>query len=211
MSCRGRRTRLEEAQRSAHRDQHLREVINEQERMLEERRVGLISQEEVIKELRAEKERTLKAMGKLKAERDEAATQASRNAAQINGLEEENRRMGRLLVEAQTDSGRGGGQPDHMMKLQSELKDTRVELRQVQADRDRLNEQYDLAERDRQKLEGRLAQVEVDLQEAVHGKLAAESARNVARTHSRRPRSRGTRPRGGTPRPEGPRRRLDGR
>src|SRR5206468_10978176 len=38
----------------------------------------------------------------------------------------------------------------------------------------------DLAERDRQKLEGKLAQVEVDLQEAAHGKLAAESARNVA-------------------------------
>ena len=37
-----------------------------------------------------------------------------------------------------------------------------------------------IAERDRQKLEGRLAQVEVELQEAVHGKLAAESARNVA-------------------------------
>ena len=40
--------------------EHLREVINEQERMLEERRVGLISQEEVIKELRADKEKTLK-------------------------------------------------------------------------------------------------------------------------------------------------------
>jgi chromosome segregation ATPase len=43
-----------------------------------------------------------------------------------------------------------------------------------------LNESYDPAERDRQKLEGRMAQVEVELQEAQHGKLAAESARNVA-------------------------------
>src|SRR5205085_4147336 len=64
--------------------EHLREVINEQERMLEERRVGLISQEELIKELRADKEKNLKAMGKLKAERDEAQTQASRTAAQIS-------------------------------------------------------------------------------------------------------------------------------
>ena len=32
--------------------EHLREVIREQERMLEERRVGLISLEEVMKELR---------------------------------------------------------------------------------------------------------------------------------------------------------------
>src|SRR5215467_7429751 len=64
--------------------EHLREVINEQERMLEERRVGLISQEEVIKELRADKERNLKLVASLKAERDEAATQASRTAANLS-------------------------------------------------------------------------------------------------------------------------------
>src|SRR5207248_7260678 len=61
-----------------------------------------------------------------------------------------------------------------------ELKEVRIDLKKVEADRERLTEQYELAERDRQKLEGRLAQVEVELQEAVHGKLAAESARNVA-------------------------------
>jgi hypothetical protein len=161
--------------------EHLREVINEQERMLEERRVGLISQEEVIKELRAEKEKTLKAIAQLRAERDEAKTNASRNAAGINGLEEENRRLGRLLVEAQTDSGRGGGaQPDHLMKMTTDIRELRVELKKVEADRERLEEQYTRADTDREKLEGRLAQIEVELQEAVHGKLAAESARNVA-------------------------------
>jgi hypothetical protein len=160
--------------------EHLREVINEQERMLEERRVGLISQEEVIKELRAEKEKTIKAIAQLRAERDEANTNASRNAAQINGLEEENRRLGRLLVEAQTDSGRAGGQPDHLMKMTGDIRELRVELKKVEADRERLDEQYKAADRDREKLEGRLAQIEVELQEAVHGKLAAESARNVA-------------------------------
>jgi chromosome segregation ATPase len=161
--------------------EHLREVINEQERMLEERRVGLISQEEVIKELRSEKEKNLKMIAQLRAERDEANTNASRNAAQINGLEEENRRLGRLLVEAQTDAGRGGGaQPDHLMKMTGDIRELRVELKKVEADRDRLDEQYKLADRDREKLEGRLAQIEVELQEAVHGRLAAESARNVA-------------------------------
>jgi predicted nucleic acid-binding Zn-ribbon protein len=160
--------------------EHLREVINEQERMLEERRVGLISQEEVIKELRAEKEKTIKALAQLRAERDEANTNSSRNAAGINGLEEENRRLGRLLVEAQTDSGRGGAQPDHLMKMTGDIRELRVELKKVEADRERLDEQYKGADRDREKLEGRLAQIEVELQEAVHGKLAAESARNVA-------------------------------
>jgi chromosome segregation ATPase len=160
--------------------EHLREVINEQERMLEERRVGLISQEEVIKELRAEKEKNLKLLAQLRAERDEANGNASRNAAQINGLEEENRRLGRLMVEAQTDAGRGGAQPDHLMKMTGDIRELRVELKKVEADRERLEEQYKVADRDREKLEGRLAQIEVELQEAVHGKLAAESARNVA-------------------------------
>jgi len=160
--------------------EQLREVINDQVRMLEERRVGLISQEEVIKELRADKEKTLKLVAQLRAERDEAAANASRSAAQINGLEEENRRLGRILVEAQTDSGRGGAQPDHLMKMTGDIRELRVELKKVEADRERLDEQYKLADRDREKLEGRLAQIEVELQEAVHGRMAAESARNVA-------------------------------
>jgi FHA domain len=160
--------------------EQLREVINEQGRMLEERRVGLISQEEVIKELRAEKEKTLKSVAQLRAERDEANGNSSRNAAQVNALEEENRRLGRLLVEAQTDSGRGGAQPDHLMKMTGDIRELKVELKKVEADRERLQEQYTAADKDREKLEGRLAQIEVELQEAVHGKLAAESARNVA-------------------------------
>ncbi len=159
---------------------HLREVINEQERMLEERRIGLMSQEEVIKQLRAEKENHLKSIAQLKAERDEAARQASRSSAQIVGLEEENRRLGRLLVESQTDMGRAGSQPDHLLKLQGDLKDLRVELKKAEADRDRFHEQFELADRDRMKFEGRLGVLEVELQEAIHGKLAAESARNVA-------------------------------
>jgi chromosome segregation ATPase len=161
--------------------EHLREVINEQERMLEERRVGLISQEEVIKELRGDKEKNLKSLAQLKAERDEHAQTASRTSAQIVALEEENRRLGRMLVEAQTDSSRGGGgSPDQIMRLTTEAKDLRVELKKLEADRDRLAEQHELADRDRTRLEGKLAQTQVELQEVSHAKLAAESARNVA-------------------------------
>ncbi len=161
--------------------EHLREVINEQERMLEERRVGLMSQEEVIKELRADKEKSLKQIAHLKAERDEASSTASRTQAHVAAIEDENRRIGRLLVESQTEQGRvQPGQGDHVMRLANDIRDVRVELKKVEADRDRLHEQYDGAERDRVKLEGRLAQVEVELQEAQHAKLAADSARNVA-------------------------------
>ena len=84
--------------------------------------------------------------------------------------------MGRLLVEAQTDAGRGVS-TDHMMKLTGDIRDVRVELKKAESDRDRLAEQYQAADRDRGKLESRLANLEVSLQEAVHGKLAAESGR----------------------------------
>ena len=160
---------------------HLREVINEQERMLEERRIGLISQEEVIKELRLEKEKSYKTVAQLKAERDEAATNANRLAAQIGAIEDENKRLGRLLVESQTEQGRATpGQGDHLMKMTSDIRDVRVELKKVEADRDQLEERYERTECDREKLEGRLAQVEVELQEAIHAKLAADSSRGVA-------------------------------
>ncbi len=97
----------------------------------------------------------------------------------MDPIEEENKRLGRMIVEAQTDRG-GAASGDHMLRVQGELKDLRVEHKKIEADHDRLVEQYAGADRDRSKLESRLAQIEVELQEAVHGRLAAESARNVA-------------------------------
>jgi membrane protein involved in colicin uptake len=104
---------------------------------------------------------------------------ASRTGAQIQAIEEENRRLGRLLIESQGQSSTPS-QSDHMMRLTNDIKELRVEIKKLEADRERITEQYELAERDRQRLEGKLAQVEVELQESVHGKLAAESARQVA-------------------------------
>src|SRR5204862_608829 len=66
------------------------------------------------------------------------------------------------------------------MRLATEPKELRIELRTLEADRDRLSEQYERADRDREKLEGRLAQIEVELLDAQHAKMAAESARTVA-------------------------------
>jgi chromosome segregation ATPase len=158
---------------------HLREVINEQERMLEERRIGLITQEEVIKELRADKEKNLKAVASLRAERDEANTNASRVAAQLAAVEDDNKRLGKLFAEAQ-GGGAGAGGSDQVMRLNSELKELRVEQRKLEADRERLQETNDRNEKELGQLEGRVAQLEVELQEATHGKMVAESARTVA-------------------------------
>lgn len=157
----------------------LRSVINEQERMLEDRRVGLVSQEHVIKELRGDQERSLQAIAQLKAEREHAVTQASRTNAQVVAIEEENRRLGRLLVEAHSDQA-SGGDATHMMRLTADLKDVRIEAKKLEADRDRLQQQYDTAERERGAIEDRLARTAVELQEALAAKQTAESSHSAA-------------------------------
>lgn len=108
----------------------LRNVIHEQERMLEERRVGLITQEELIKELRADKERSLKAQAQLKAERDEARAMETRLLADVHSLQEETRRINRLVQEAQ---GEAQGGPSlagaaELRQLHSDLATARTEL-----------------------------------------------------------------------------------
>jgi chromosome segregation ATPase len=85
------------------------------------------------------------------------------------------------MVEAQTDAGRGGGGGgDQTLRLNNELKDVRVELKRLESDRDRLSEQYQREEQGRIRSEGKLATLEVELQEATHQRLTAESARNIA-------------------------------
>jgi membrane protein involved in colicin uptake len=123
-------------------------------------------------------ERLIKNIAALRAERDVANTTMSRTAAQLTAVEEENKRLSRLLVDAQGNVSQGQG--DHVMRLAGDMKDLRIEMKKLEADRERITEQYEIADRDRQRLEGRMAQIEVELQEAVHHKLAAESARNVA-------------------------------
>jgi hypothetical protein len=160
--------------------EHLREVINEQERMLEERRVGLVSQEQVIKELRAAKEVTIKDMATLRAERDEQSINAGRYQAQIQAIDEENRRLSRLLVDSQ--SGKGGSTEDanHTLKLADELKEMRVNLRKLESDRDRVQESADRNEKQVDKLDRQVAQLEIDLREASDRRDKAESAKAVA-------------------------------
>lgn len=156
--------------------EHLREVINEQERMLEERRVGLISQEEVIKELRAERERQLKRHAQLKAELEELRAGEGRRQAQLQAIDEENKRLSRLLAESQSGGGASGTQT---VDLTNELREIRIEARKLEADRDRYREMLERADGDVQKQEERIAQLEVALREANDRKAAAASSQSV--------------------------------
>jgi chromosome segregation ATPase len=135
----------------------------------------------VIKELRSEKEKNLKAAAQLRAERDEANTNASRVAAQLSAVEDENKRLGRMFAEASAAGGQAGaGGGDHVLRITNELKDMRIEAKKLEADRERLQVSYDTAEKDLGRLEGKVAQLEVDLQEASHARQVAESARSIA-------------------------------
>lgn len=160
--------------------EHLREVITEQERMLEERRVGLVSQEEVIKELRGEKERLIKGQASLRAERDELRTDSGRQNAQIAAIDEENKRLSELLAQLQSRAATGAVSPDQSMKLTEDLKNARVEVRKLESDRDRLQEVNERAEREVSKLEERVAELEVELRDADERREVASSTKSVA-------------------------------
>ena len=156
--------------------EHFREVINEQERMLEERRVGLVSQEEVIKELREHKERSIVQTAQLKAERDELAADAGRNQAKLTAIDEENRRLSRMLADSQS----GGGGSEQTADLAREVKELRVEVRTLEADRERLEGRNKAAEEEIDRLQARVAKLDVELREARDEREKAVSTRAIA-------------------------------
>jgi hypothetical protein len=153
--------------------EHLREVINEQERMLEERRVGLVSQEVVIKELRDAREKQIQIQAQLKAERDELQADLRRQQAQLQTVEEENKRLSRLLTEAQS-----GGQSG-TVDLTNELREARIEVKKLEADCDRFQELYEQAKGEVQALEERVTQLDLDLRAAKQSSTTATSTQTV--------------------------------
>jgi FHA domain len=153
--------------------EHLREVINEQERMLEERRVGLVSQEVVIKELREAREKQIQIQAQLKSERDELQTDLRRQQAQLQAVEEENKRLSRLMTESQS-----GGQAA-TVDLTNELREARIEVKKLEADCDRYQELYEQAKNEAHELEERVSQLDTDLRTARDSTTAATSTQSV--------------------------------
>lgn len=153
--------------------EHLREVINEQERMLEERRVGLVSQEVAIKELRDAREKQIQIHAQVKAERDELQADLRRQQAQLQTVEEENKRLSRLLTESQS-----GGQSG-TVDLTNELLEARIEVKKIEADCDRFQELYEQAKGEVQALEERVTQLDLDLRAAKQSSTTATSTQTV--------------------------------
>ncbi len=164
--------------------EHLREVITQQERMLEERRVGLISQDEMIKELRGEKDQHVRDVAHLKAKRDELRSAMGRLNAQVSAIDEENRRLTQLLTDLRAKRG-GPGEDDHAAAahtaaVTAEVKTLRIALKTVESDRDHLRQLGERAEAEADKLRDRVAKLEVELREAHDDRDRAQAGKSVS-------------------------------
>src|SRR5438270_7632800 len=115
--------------------EHLREVINEQERILEERRVGLIALEAAQKDSRADREKALRESIAIKSERDDLRDKVIKLNAHVEAVEEEHRRLARAISEG---AGGESAASNEMSRMSTELRDAKVQMRTLETDRQRM-------------------------------------------------------------------------
>jgi chromosome segregation ATPase len=154
----------------------LREVISEQERILEERKVGLMSLETAVKDMRAEKERNQREFVQLKNERDELRDKIIRQNHQVEALEEEQRRLARMLSDGGGGGGGGVDNSEHV-RLATEVRELKVELRKAESERTRATERLETTERERSQLEEQLTKMDLDRASAMQSKGTIDAAR----------------------------------
>ena len=155
----------------------LREVISEQERILEERKVGLMSLETAVKDMRADKERTAREMIAMKNERDELRDKVIRQQHNVEALEEEQRRLARMLADGGGGGGGGGGDNSEHVRLATEVRELKVELRKAETERTRFQERLESTERERAQLEEQLSRLDIERASAVQSKGTLDVAR----------------------------------
>lgn len=155
--------------------EQLREVLNEQERLLDERKVGLTALEAAVKDARGEKERLARAEVTLKRERDELRDQVERQQQKIAALEEAERHLARRLSEA--GAGAGLADPEDEVRMTQELRELKLTLRKGESERARLAERLEAAERERGQLEEQLAKVEIERTEVAQSQEALRGAK----------------------------------
>ncbi len=136
--------------------EHLREVIAEQERILEERRVGLIALEEGVKDTRLEKEKLLREFTSLKAERDELRDTSTRLKQYVETLEEDRRRMQRTLQDGSNLD------QEERVRLEGEIRDQRLEISRLATELSKAGSELDRVRREKEELEDRSQKIDTD-------------------------------------------------
>jgi chromosome segregation ATPase len=155
----------------------LREVITEQERILEERRVGLIALEAAAKDHRTEKEKVIRELVDVKNNREDLKERLSRADSKIEGLEEEHRRLARMMA-SQASGGSTGG--EDFAKMAAEVRELKIEnkkleqqVARLQADAERTRDQSSRTHDD-------LASLEVERNQLAEERKSMEQARDRA-------------------------------
>ena len=98
---------------------HLRDILKERERMLEEQRVGLINQESQIKDLRKRAEDVEREFAGIRGERDNLRERHQRASVQVEELRSELDRVHQMLAGSQD----GGEQLLHLTRENAALRD----------------------------------------------------------------------------------------
>ncbi|MSP60324.1 MAG: FHA domain-containing protein [Myxococcales bacterium] len=155
----------------------LREVITEQERILEERRVGLIALEAATKDVRAEKEKMMRELVDTKNQRDDLRERLNRAESKVEGLEEEHRRLARMMASQAGGSGSAG---EDFAKMAAEVRELKIENRKLENQKTRFESEAERAATERSKALEDLAHLEVERTQLSEERKSMEASRDRA-------------------------------
>lgn len=138
---------------------HLRAILKEREKIIEEQRVGIVNQEAQIKDMRKQLEELEQSSAKLRSERDSLRDRANKGQAQIDDLKSELDRVRAMI-------GQQGG--DQILQLSQENRSLRRDL-------DSANEELDSLRDRQQKAEAELTEMSKQIQKHNEDRKAAQA------------------------------------
>lgn len=138
---------------------HLRAILKEREKIIEEQRVGIVNQEAQIKDLRKQAEDLEQSSAKLRSERDNLRDRAQKTQAQVEDLKSELDRVRAMI-------GQQGG--DQILQLSQENRTLRRDL-------DAASEELDTLRDRLQKSEAELIEQNKQLQKNNEDRKAAQA------------------------------------
>ena len=142
---------------------HLRDILKERERLLEEQRVGLINQESQLKDVRKRAEDLEKEFSQIRGERDNMRDRLGRSQVQIEELRAELDRMHALLA-GQQDGGEqllmlsreNSSLRDEMAKANEEIGKQHDQLAKLTSDFAEVSKQRDRLSEERKNAQAKL-------------------------------------------------------
>ncbi len=154
----------------------LREVITEQERILEERRVGLIALEAAVKDHRSDKEKVNRELADVKNQRDDLKERWTRAETKVEGLEEEHRRLARMMA----TQAAGGSNGEDFARMAAEVRELKIENKKLEQQVTRLQADCERLGSERSRANEDLAHIDVERNQLAEERKSMEAARDRA-------------------------------